>query len=368
MASAWPVANANPLSTHGPGRLARDLLEDARERIGAALGVPGTQVTLTSGATESANIAVIGAAVAMRSRHGEPALVLCPTTEHAAVLEAARHVGHSGLGEVAELEVGGDGLVNLDQLAALSTDRVVVLSAMVVNNETGVRHDLAAIESTVRDEARDAVLHTDAVQGFAYDDALLTSASGYDLVTIAGHKLGGPRGIGALGVRRPERIEQITFGGSSETALRPGTPDLPGAVGLAVAVELAAAEREAEAARLGALRERLSGRILAGSPGVELTAPSAPHAPHLLHLVAPGVRSEELLVLLDAEGISASAGAACTSGASRGSAVLVAMGADAARARSALRLSLGWSTTAEEVEEAAATICRALGQLSSSPR
>lgn len=363
VAACWPIANANPLSTHGPGRAARDLLEDARERIGAALGVPGSQVTLTSGATESVNIAVIGAAVAMRGRHGEAALVACPTTEHAAVLGAVRHVGHSGLGESVELEVDAEGAVDHASLAERVANRVAVVSVMAVNNETGVRHDLAAVEAAVRGSAREVALHTDAVQGFAYDDAVVNAAAGFDLVTIAGHKLGGPRGIGALAVRRPELVEQITFGGSSETPLRPGTPDLPAAVGLAVAVELAAAEREAEAARLGALRERLLAAVTSASDLVEATARNAPHAPHLLHLVTPGVRSEELLVLLDAAGVAASSGAACTSGANRGSAVLVAMGADADRARSALRLSLGWSTTSAEVDEAASAIVAAVGQL-----
>ena len=360
---AMAIANANPLSTHTAGRAARTLLEEARERIGAAFGVSGVGVVLCSGATESANIGIIGAAVAMRTSSGKPVVAACSSTEHAAVLGPIRHIGESGLGTSEVLAVNEGGMADPSVLARAAAGSQALVSVMAVNNETGIRNDVSAVAEAVRDVAIEAVIHVDAVQGFAYDDHFDQWLTDVDLISIAGHKLGGPRGIGALIVRSPHLLEPITFGGSSETAFRPGTPDLPGAVGLALAVEMAASQREVEIKRLAGLRASLLASITAAIPGAAVTAANADLAPHLLHLTIPGLRSEELLLLLDGEGLAASAGSACASGAGEASRVLAAMGMENERAKGALRLSLGWSTTEAEVAEAGATVVKVLRRL-----
>jgi cysteine desulfurase len=325
----------NPSSTHRLGREARVALDEARERVAATLGAHADEVCFTSCGTESDNFGVIGAWRA-RQAAGRHAVLSTPI-EHKAVLAACHEVVREG-GTERFVPVSRDGVVEADAFAALCDDALAVASVMWVNNEVGVVQDVPAL--TTHAKAAGALMHTDAVQAFgkiAFDLRALP----VDLLTISGHKLGAPKGVGALFIRRGVALEPLLYGGSQDRGRRPGTENVPYAVGLAVACELAVAEREAEVAHLAALRERLESRLLAGMPDAIIHAHGATRAPHVTNVSIPGTDAETLLMALDLRGIQASGGSACQSGAVGHSHVLAAMGVAPELASGAMRLSLG---------------------------
>ncbi|HEY8483305.1 MAG TPA: cysteine desulfurase family protein [Longimicrobiales bacterium] len=335
----------NPSSVHRWGREARAALEDARERVAAALGAGRREVVFTGGGTEADNLAVLGRWRAAR-RAGWPGPVVCSAVEHKAVLGAVREAGREGA-EVVYLAVDEEGRVLLDAVDEALAARPSVVSVMWGNNEVGTLQPVAEIGARCRSAG--VVFHSDAVQAFGKVRVRVDEVP-VDLLTISAHKIGGPKGIGALYVRSGVEVVPLTHGGGQEWGLRPGTENVAAAVGFAVAAELAVREQEAEAARLAALRDRLEQGLKERVPGLVVNGGGAARLPHLLDVSVPDVDQEAILVALDLEGIAVSSGSACQSGTVEPSHVLVAMG----RAReneASLRLSLGRTTTEEDVAQ-----------------
>lgn len=335
----------NPSSAHRFGRAARTGLEQARREVAAALGAEPNQVIFTSGGTEADNLAVIGAALAARDR-GRLMRVAISAVEHKAVLAAAHEVKHLG-GQDATLPVLETGELDLEALDDELGRKPAVVSVMWVNNETGVRQPIEAIAD--RCKGRDVMFHSDAVQAFgklplAIKDLPCT------LLTISGHKIGAPKGIGALIVRDRKAIEAIIHGGGQQFGLRPGTENVAGAVGLGRAARLAVEEQPAESARLARLREELLGRLRRLLPDLVLHGERAPHAPHIANFGVPGTDSEALLMHLDLAGVAVSTGSACSTGAVEPSHVLTAMGVPRALALGSIRISMGHETTSSDLE------------------
>lgn len=342
----------NPSGAHAVARAARAALDDARDTIAGILGVPPGGVVFTSGGTESDNLAVLGAVSA------RPGAIVVSGVEHPAVLESANASGE----EVRVAPVGADGLVDREGLRRLLDREVSVVSIQTANQETGVLQPIADIARLVRRQAPNALFHTDAVQAAQWLDLAEVTATA-DMLSVSGHKLGGPQGIGVLGIRGRPRLRPVLHGGGQERELRSGTQNVAGAVGLAAAAHARAADRDQTSARVRALRDELSARIRAAVPGCVETAAGSDRTPGHLHLVLPGVESEALLVLLDEAGICASAGSACASGAMQPSPVLLAMGATKEEALSTLRLTLGPGNVQDEIDFAAAEIAAAVQRL-----
>jgi cysteine desulfurase len=267
------------------------------------------------------------------------------------VLNAARAAERHGLGELRVVPVGKDGLVDLDALSGALDRSVSLVSVQLVNNEVGTLQPLGEVTALVRRRAPGAVLHTDAVQAVPwYDVAAL--AEGADMVSISAHKFGGPQGAGALAFRRPVPLEAQLLGGPQERERRAGTHNVAGIVGMAAALSDVAERRGREVPRVRALCEVLRAGLLEKVPGAAETAAGQERAPGHCHLIIEGVESEALLLLLDAAGVAASAGSACASGAMEPSHVLLAMGYSEREAMGALRLTLGHSSTQQDVERA----------------
>ena len=329
----------NPSSVHRWGREARTALDEAHERVARCLGAAADEVIFTSCGTEADNMALLGVFRSRRAE-GRTAVVTTPI-EHKAVLAAAHQAAHEG-GEERLLAMRNDGRVDDASFDALVTDEVAVCSVMWVNNEIGVVQDIDALAERAR--SRGVLFHTDAVQAFGkvVVDARTTK---FDLASISGHKIGAPKGIGALYLRRGTPIEPLMFGGSQDRGRRPGTENVAMAVGLAKAAELAVAEREHEWATLEKLRDRLEAGLLERIPDAVIHGRGAPRAPHITSVSVPGTDSESLLMALDLRGIACSAGSACQSGSVTPSHVLAAIGVPADLASSAIRMSLGCLST-----------------------
>jgi len=337
----------NPSSAHRFGRAARAGIEQARRQVAEAVGAEPNQVVFTSGGTEADNLGIVGAALAARDR-GARMCAVVSATEHKAVLAAAHAVCHLGGREVL-LPVNPDGQVDLAALDAALADDPAVVSVMWVNNETGVLQPMSEIAGRCREAG--AVFHTDAVQALGKVPVSVTELS-CTLLTLSGHKIGAPKGIGALIVRDRKAVEAIIHGGGQQFGIRPGTENVAGAVALGRAAQLAAAEQPSSAERLGDLRNQLAARLKAAVPDLVVNAEGSRRAPHLLSIAVPGADSEALLMHLDLAGIAASSGSACSTGAVEPSHVLIAMGVPRDLALGAIRFSLGRETTLEDVDRA----------------
>lgn len=338
----------NPSSAHRFGRAARAGLEQARREVAAALGAEPAQVVFTSGGTEADNLAVIGAAAAA-AHHGGAMLVAVSAVEHKAVLAAAHQVCHQGGGEVI-LPVLPSGQLDLDALESALSRKPAVVSVMWVNNETGARQPIEEIAERCRRAG--VLLHTDAVQAFGKIPMSMKNLS-CTLLTISGHKIGAPKGIGALIVRDRKAVEAIIHGGGQQFGIRPGTENVAGAVALGRAAALAAEEQQALEARLGSMRDQLCGRLRQAVPDLVVHGASGPRAPHILNIGIPGTDSEALLMHLDLAGIAASGGSACSTGAMEPSHVLTAMGVPRSVALGSIRLSLGHESADQDVDRVA---------------
>jgi cysteine desulfurase len=342
----------NPSGVHQVARAARAVVDEARDGVAAALGIAPGGIVFTSGGTEADNLAVLGSLAA------RPGPAVISAVEHPAVTEAAAASGQ----EVRVAPVGGDGVIDLDALRGLLDRQVTLVSIQLANHETGVIQPLGAVARLVRRLAPQAVLHTDAVQAAEWMDVGQV-ARGADLITLSGHKLGGPQGIGVLAQRGRPALDPILHGGGQERELRSGTHNVAGIVGLGAAVTAASSDRKAASDRVGALRDELAARLRAAIPDALETSAGVARTPGHLHLRLPGVESETLLILLDESGVCASAGAACASGAMEPSPVLLAMGIPKDEALSGLRLTLGPTTTAAEVDVAATIVPAAVRRL-----
>jgi cysteine desulfurase len=340
----------NPSGSHAVAREASKALEEARDVVAGCLGAQPGEVVFTGSGTEADNLAILGAH-ALR-----PGAVVSTAIEHHAVL----HTCNSLAGRVAP--VTPSGVVDLDALAELLDPRVAVVSVILANNEVGTIQPLAQVADVVRQLAPHAVLHTDAVQAFPWLD-VATVAAPADLVAVSAHKFGGPKGVGALVVREGVVLAPIIHGGGQERIRRSGTHNVAGIVAMAAAMQVTVADRERTVARVGRLRDRLADGLMAAIPDAQETGDRAVKVAGNCHLSFAGVESEALLVLLDAAGICASAGSACASGALEPSHVVTAMGVPRDRALGSLRLTLGPSTTDDDVDAALAAIPSAVGRL-----
>ena len=331
----------NPSSTHRWGRQARAALDEARERVAHCLGARSDEVCFTSGGTEGDNLAILGAWRAMREK-GRSAVVSTPI-EHKAVLGAIHQAAREGA-EERLLEVDCDGCVSIESFDALVNDAVAVCSVIWVNNEIGTVQPIPTLAE--RSRALGVVMHTDAVQAFG-KIRVDAGTQQFDMLSISGHKIGAPKGIGALFIRRGTPLQPLMHGGTQDRGRRPGTENVASAIGLARAAELAVEERETECRRLETLRDRLETAIVERMPDTVVHGRNAPRAAHVLNISVPGTDSESLLMALDLKGIAASGGSACSSGSISPSHVLVAMGVSPELASAAIRMSLGALTTDE---------------------
>jgi len=343
----------NPSSAHRFGRAARAGVEEAKRTIAEALGAEPAQVVFTSGGTEADNLAVIGSALAARDRGG-PFRVAVSAIEHKAVLAAAHALRQLG-GEEIILPVNASGVVESEggALVEALTRGVAVASVMWVNNEVGVIQPVARLAERCREAG--VCFHSDAVQALGKLPVSLQDVS-CTFLTISGHKIGAPKGIGALIVRDRHAVEAIIHGGGQQFGIRPGTENVPGIIALGKAVELAVEERAELARRLCALRDEFERRLLEIVPDAVINGWQAERAPHVSNVSIPGTDSEALLMHLDLAGIACSSGSACSTGAVEPSHVLTAMGVPRELGVAALRFSFGRDNAPEDVDAVVAAL------------
>ncbi len=370
----------NPGSLHSFGQKAIAAVDASREEIGKLIGAKHfREIIFTSGATEANNLALRGAVEFYKKHHSDGAAdpvtarprIIISSIEHESILETARALEKDGV-EVIMLPVNKEGVIDIIALKNALNEHTVVVSIMHVNNEVGTIQPLREIKFMIdafRKGAAYPLFHTDAAQSFAYlycDVAML----GVDMMTLSAHKMNGPKGVGALYVRRDEKIfsksggfpltAQVN-GGGQEFGIRSGTENVPGIVGFARAATLAAAARGKNATRVTALRDELWKRIKAAVPGVEINGPIGDaKAPHILNIYFPSHDAQDLLTRFDRAGLAVSSGSACRSRAAESSYVIEALGYNKSRAGSSIRFSLGKDTTKGEVAAAAKIVGRVL--------
>ncbi|HZW00632.1 MAG TPA: cysteine desulfurase family protein [Candidatus Deferrimicrobium sp.] len=347
---------ANPSSPHAPGRRARRWLDEAHERLARSIGAEARSIIFTSGGTEAINLAVKGAAWAGKAAGHR---ILTTAVEHKAVLESCLLLEKYGF-DVRKLAVDRYGQLHPDDLTAALTDKTMLVTLQLANNEVGTIQPLAELIGRVR-AASPALVHVDAVQGAAHLP-IDVETLGADLVSFAAHKVEGPKGVGALWIRRGTTILPQVHGGSQERYRRAGTENVAGAVGMAIAFELATAERSTTVVALASRRDRLRAALLA-MESVELTGHPVERLPGSLSVIVRGVPGDDLVMALDLEGVACSTGSACTTGSGEPSHVLAAMGFPPSEARSALRLSLGRRSSDEDVAVAERVLAEVIERL-----
>lgn len=336
----------NASGVHGTGRDARKAVEEARRQTAEFLGAQSREIYFTSGGSESDNLAVAGAAFALRERGNH---LVTTMIEHPAVLNTCRWLEKQGF-RVTYLRPDKFGYISPDAVReALSPDTILV-SVMMANNEIGTVEPIAEIGAICRNKG--VLFHTDAVQA-AGSLRLDAEALNADLISLSAHKFHGPKGAGTLYIRKGTRLEALIHGGSQERGMRAGTENVPGIVGLGKAAEIAGREREENTARIRALRDRLVKSIKEQIPDAVVNGHPEHRLANNCHLSFSGVESEALLLRLDLEGIAASGGSACTSGSTEPSHVLQAVGLDEELMKGSIRLTLGRETTPEEIEKTA---------------
>lgn len=355
----------NPSSLHRTGRAARRVVEESRERIARAVGARPSEVVFTSGGTESDNLALKGTFWARRDADPARSRLLVSTAEHHAVLDCVEFLVEHERATVTWLECDADGVIDPETVrAAIETDpdSVALVSVMWANNEVGTVQDVGEISAVTREHG--IPFHTDAVQAAGHVPVDFT-ASGADLLAITAHKLGGPVGVGALVARREAKMVPLVHGGGQERQVRSGTLDTAGIAAFSVALAECVAGLEQETVRLVALRDDLINRAMALSPDIRPSGfwqrgDGTRRLPGNAHLIVPGCDGDSLLYLLDAAGISCSTGSACQAGVPRPSHVLLALGVSESDARGALRLTLGHTSTASDVDALIAALPAAI--------
>lgn len=346
------VRTGNPSSLHASGRAARRVVEEARERLAAALGARPSEVVWTSGGTEADNLAIKGMFWARRNQDKRRRRLLVSAVEHHAVLDPAFWMAEHAGAELVLLPVDADGVLDVDALREeleRSGDQVALISVMWANNEVGTLQPLDDVVALARRHG--VPVHADAVQAVGQVPVDF-GASGLDAMTVSGHKVGGPGGAGALLARRGLDLTPVLHGGGQERGVRSGTLDAALLASFGLAVEQSVAGREDFAARVGALRDTLVAGVQDVVPDAVLRGPrdTSRRLPANAHFTFPGCEGDSLLYLLDSAGIEASTGSACQAGVPRPSHVLLAMGVDEIAARGALRFSLGHPSTAADVD------------------
>jgi len=350
----WPYLGpdfGNPSSHHEVGESAKRALDTARAEVAKVLGCKVGEITFTSGGTESDNAAIKGIALATpRGRH-----LITSSIEHPAVLESIGFLGRMGF-DVTVLDVDGTGLVDPADLAAALREDTTLVSIQYANNEVGTVQPIAELSALAA--AKGVPFHTDAVQAAGWLD-LDVARLGVQAMSVSGHKLGAPKGIGILYVARRTPLEPLLHGGGQESGRRSGTENVAAAVGMAAALGLAGGD----AAETIALRDRFIGRVLAEVPGAMLTGHRTQRLPGTASFVFPGTSGEAILLELEARGIVCSSGSACAAGSDDPSHVLTAMGIEAPVAQTAVRFTFGRDTTAEDLDAAADQVRAAVGRV-----
>lgn len=342
MTEIYREVSGNPSSVHFFGREARKRLEAGRKLVAEAVGARPEEIVFTGGGTEADNLAVQGVAYAYRSRGDH---IITSAIEHPAVLAACRFLEKEGF-SVTYLPVSREGLVDPGELEAAVRPETILISVMTANNETGVIQPIAEIGEIAR--SRKIPFHTDAIQGLG-KIPLSVEDMGVGLMSLSGHKVYGPQGVGALYIRKGIRVRPLTYGGHHERSKRPGTENLAGIVGFGQACRLALENLEGEADRLRLIRDRLCSEISARIPRVKLNGAPGLRLPNTLNLSFEYVEGEGILLGLEEKGIAAATGSACTSGELAPSHVLSAMGVEAALAQGSVRFSLGRENTLEDI-------------------
>ena len=335
----------NASSLHFFGQENRGVIDEAREHVASFIGAEPAEVIFTAGGTESDNIAIRGVVKALREKFPEPHLITS-AIEHPAVLRTCEALEKEGV-SVTYLPCRRDGSIDPADLEQAVTGKTILASIMVSNNETGVIQPLREISCILRE--RGILLHIDAVQGMG-KIPVDVGALGADLLSISAHKFYGPKGIGALYVRRGTPVEPVYTGGHQENGLRPGTENIPAIVGFGEACRLSAEHLEEEMVRIGALRDRLQEGILEKVPHVHINGGGASRVPNTCNVTVPGIEGEAMSLNLSMLGFALSSGSACATGDPEPSHVLKAMGLDPVEAQGALRISLGICNTGEDVD------------------
>jgi len=352
----------NASSIHTFGQRARAGVETAREQVAALLNARAQEIVFTSGGTESDNHAIFGvvAAAAQSLTPTEPAPhIITSSIEHEAVLNACQALEKQGVA-VSYLPVDGAGLLDPEAVRRAIRPETILITVMHANNELGTVQPLAEV-GRIAAEA-DVYFHTDAVQSVG-KIPVDVKALQLDLLSLSGHKLYGPKGVGALFIKSGTRLRQFLYGGHHQRGFRPGTENVPGIVGLGKAAELARMNLQNDAARIASLRDRLERGLLARVPDARANAAGAPRTPNTCNITFPGIEGEALIIALDLKGLACSTGAACSSGAVEPSHVLTAIGLSPADARATIRFSLGRHTSEEEIAAALEIVPAAVAQL-----
>jgi len=339
----------NPSSLHTVGQEARYALDEARERVAGVLNCRPREVVFTGGGTESDNAAIHGVATALHETGNH---IITSSVEHHAVLHACQYLESQGF-EVTYLPVDAEGMVQPESVYNAINERTTLVTIMYGNNEIGTINPISEISKSIKERAgelsRTIVFHTDAVQAAGYLD-LDVASQGVDLLSLSGHKFHGPKGTGVLYIKRGTPYLPLIHGGGQERERRSGTENIPGIIGLSLALESANAIRDETGQRCSALRDRIIGSVLEQIPGTRLNGHATERLPNNANFSFTGVEGEPILLGLDVAGIAASSGSACSSGSLEPSHVLLALGQSAETARGSLRLTLGRDNTDEEVD------------------
>ncbi|MCU1539997.1 MAG: cysteine desulfurase [Arthrobacter sp.] len=359
----WPYLTGefgNPSSHHSLGDAAATALAGARAATAKALGCRPGEVIFTSGGTEADNLAVKGIALARRAAEPRLDRVVISAVEHPAVEESARYLERVHGFALDVVPVDSYGRVTEEALAAALRPETALVSIMYANNEVGTVQPIARLAALAR--SRGIPFHTDAVQGAGWLP-LDTTVLGVDALSISGHKLGAPKGNGALFVRGRTRLEPVIHGGGQERGRRSGTENVAGAVALATALTLAGGTRPVPAARVESLRDDFIRSVLSGVPGAVLTGHPSQRLPSVASFCFPGTSGESVLLELERQGVICSSGSACAAGSDEPSPVLLALGIEPAVAQTAVRFSFDSTVTAAELQEAAAAVRTAVGSV-----
>lgn len=357
MTRAAETAWANPSSLHAPGRAARAVVETAREQVADLVGAAPHEIVFTGGGTEACAFGILGAARALKAAKGRPGHVVATAFEHSAVKTVVASLEGEGW-EVTWVKPDADGIVRPVVVEAALRDDTALCVAMAAQNEVGTLQPVAEIGALLR--ARGILLFSDMTQalGKIPVDFAAPPWGGVDLAPLVAHKIGGPKGAGALFVRKGVRVEPLLRGGGQERALRGGTENVPGIAGFGAAAAWWRRHGDAERRRVAALRDALQGALRERIPEMRVTAENAPRLPNTLHATFPGARGDVMVMALDLRGIAVSAGSACASGSVKPSEALLAMGRSPEDAVSSLRFSLGFGNAVDEIGSAAEAVAR----------
>jgi cysteine desulfurase len=347
----------NPSSIHSFGREVRKAVEEAREKVAAAIGAEPREIVFTSGGTEADNLAIRGVARAQQKKGNH---IITSAVEHHAVLDTCLALKEEGF-EITVLPVDEYGMVNCKDVEDAITDKTILITIMMANNEVGTVMPVAEIGKLARE--RGITFHTDAVQAIGNLPVDVNEIQ-CDLLSMSAHKFYGPKGVGALYIRKGTKVKVFNFGGAQERKMRPGTEYVPGIVGMGKAIELAMTNREEKVARVRALRDKLTQGLLQ-IEDTQLNGHPKHRLPGNVNVSVQYVEGESLILSLDLKGIAVSSGSACTSGSLDPSHVLMSMGLDHQTAHGSLRLTLGTDNTEEEIDYVLEVIPEIVGRLRS---